>query len=124
LLYGERDGGAVFNRQKLRELAGIDAEIWTEDGSCGRQGRVTAGVELAGVDVVMACGPLPMLKAIRRLSIEAGVECQLAVEENMACGVGTCVGCAIETVDPNTGEQGFALVCIEGPVFSAERLRW
>jgi dihydroorotate dehydrogenase electron transfer subunit len=124
LLYGERDGGAVFNPEKIRELAGIEVEIWTEDGSRGRQGLVTDGMDLAGVDVVMACGPTPMLKAIGRLSIEAGIECQLAVEAHMACGVGTCIGCAIETVDPDTGEQGFALVCVDGPVFAAERLRW
>jgi dihydroorotate dehydrogenase electron transfer subunit len=58
------------------------------------------------------------------LSLGAGVRCQLAVEEHMACGLGTCIGCAIETVDPDTGEGGYSLVCTDGPVFRAERLRW
>ncbi len=124
LLYGERNGDAVFKPEKIRELAGIEAEIWTEDGSRGRQGLVTDGMDLAGVDLVMACGPTPMLKAIRRLALAAEIECQLAVEEHMACGVGTCIGCAIETVDPDTGEQRYSLVCVDGPVFAAERLRW
>ena len=65
-----------------------------------------------------------MLKAVRRLAIEAGVPCQLAVEEHMACGMGTCIGCVIETVEPATGEEGYSLVCTDGPVFPAERLRW
>jgi len=124
LLYGERGAAAVFDPAKIRQLSGLEPEIWTEDGSLGRQGRVTEGVDLDGVDLVLACGPTPMLKAVRALALEAGVPCQLAVEEHMACGMGTCIGCAIETVDPETGEAGYSLVCSDGPVFEAERLRW
>ncbi|UCC73750.1 MAG: dihydroorotate dehydrogenase electron transfer subunit [Gemmatimonadota bacterium] len=124
LLYGERQAAAVFDPGKLREISGLEAEIWTEDGSLGSHGRVTDGVDLNGVDLVLTCGPTPMLKAVRALAVEAGVACQLAVEEHMACGVGTCIGCAIETVDPETGEAGYSLVCSDGPVFPAERLRW
>ena len=124
LLYGERRAAAVFDPSKIREIAGIDAEIWTEDGSFGKHGLVTEGVDLRGVDLVLTCGPTPMLKAVRALALAAGVPCQLAVEEHMACGMGTCIGCAIETVDPETGEAGYSLVCSDGPVFAAERLRW
>jgi dihydroorotate dehydrogenase electron transfer subunit len=124
LLYGERHGAAVFDPEKIRALSGTTPEIWTEDGSLGREGRVTRGMELEGVDLVLACGPTPMLKEVRRLAVEAGIACQLAVEEHMACGVGTCIGCAIETVDPDTAEEGYSLVCTDGPVFRAERLRW
>ncbi len=124
LLYGERSAAAVFDPGKIRELSGLDPEIWTEDGSLGRQGRVTEGLDLKGVDLVLTCGPTPMLKAVRALALAAGVPCQLAVEEHMACGVGTCIGCAIETVDPETGEGGYSLVCSDGPVFTAEQLRW
>ena len=124
LIYGEQTGSAVFDPDKIRSLSGLDAEIWTEDGSVGREGRVTGGIDLNGVDLVLSCGPTPMLKAVRRLCLDAGVACQLAVEEHMACGVGTCVGCAIETVDPETGSDRYSLVCVDGPVFSAESLRW
>ena len=124
LLYGERHGGAVFDPEKIRTLSGFVPEIWTEDGSLGRQGRVTEGLDLDGVDLVLACGPTPMLREVRRLTLDANVACQLAVEEHMACGLGTCIGCAIETVDPDTGEEGYSLVCTDGPVFRAERLRW
>lgn len=124
LLYGERDARAVFDPAKIVEISGIRAEIWTEDGSLGRHGLVTYGLEPREADLILACGPTPMLKAVRGLALEAGVPCQLAVEEHMACGVGTCIGCAIETRDPVTGEEGFSLVCTDGPVFAAERLRW
>jgi dihydroorotate dehydrogenase electron transfer subunit len=124
LLYGERQAGPVFDPQKIRSLSGLDAEIWTEDGSLGAGGLVIDGMDLAGADLVLACGPTPMLKAVRTRCLEAGVPCQLSVEEHMACGMGTCIGCAIGTVDPDTGEEGYSLVCTNGPVFSAERLRW
>lgn len=124
LLYGERYGKAVFNPEKILELSGLDADVWTEDGSAGRQGLVTEGLDLDEVDLVLACGPTPMLKAVHRRAIDAGMACQLAVEEHMACGMGTCIGCVIETVDPDTGLEGYSLVCTEGPVFPAERLRW
>ncbi len=124
LLYGERDGAAVFDPDKIHQLSGLEAEIWTEDGSHGQPGLVTEGIELDGVELVLACGPTPMLKAVRRLALDVGVPCQLAVEEHMACGVGTCIGCVVETVDPATEEESYSLVCTEGPVFPAERLRW
>ncbi len=124
LLYGEREASAVFDTGKLRALTGIDAEIWTEDGGLGRHGRVTDGMELSGVDLVLTCGPTPMLKAVARLARDAGVPCQLALEEHMACGMGTCIGCVIEVRDPETGEEGYARACIEGPVFPAGRLPW
>ncbi|HSG82223.1 MAG TPA: hypothetical protein VLC48_08240, partial [Gemmatimonadota bacterium] len=61
LLYGERVGGAVFAPGLIRGLAGLDAQIYTEDGSVGRRGRVTDGIDLDGVDLVLTCGPTPML---------------------------------------------------------------
>jgi dihydroorotate dehydrogenase electron transfer subunit len=124
LLYGEREAEAVFDPEKIQGLAGVPAEIWTEDGRLGRRGLVTEGVDLEGVDLVLACGPTAMLKAVRRLALDAGVPCQLSVEEHMACGLGTCIGCAIETLDPQSGKPVYSLVCMDGPIFPAERLRW
>ncbi len=124
LLYGEREGAAVFDPEKIRAISGLEAEIWTEDGSQGRHGRVIEGIQLDGIELILACGPTPMLKAVRRLALDSDLPCQLAVEEHMACGLGTCIGCAIETVDLESGAAGYSLVCVEGPVFPAERLRW
>ena len=65
-----------------------------------------------------------MLKQLRKLAMDAEIRCQLAVEEHMACGMGTCIGCVIRTVDPESGAEGYSRVCVEGPVFHAEQLRW
>lgn len=124
LLYGERTGAAVFDPEKLESLAGMPAEVWTEDGESGRKGTVMEGIDVSGVDLILGCGPTPMLRAIRSLALERGIACQVAVEEHMACGMGTCIGCVVETVDPVSGELAYARACIEGPVFPAERLRW
>ncbi len=124
LLYGERNGAAAFDQAKLAELSGIEAELFTEDGSLGKHGKVTDSLNLQGVHLVLACGPTPMLKAVRKLTLAAGVRCQVAVEENMACGMGTCIGCVIPTLDPATEAEGYSRACIDGPVFPVERLRW
>ncbi len=124
LLYGERRADAVFDPDLIAELSGLDPEIWTEAGDLGRRGLVTAGLDLEGADLLLGCGPTPMLEELRRLALDSETPCQLAVEEHMACGLGTCIGCVIETTDPETGELRYARVCVDGPVFRAERLRW
>jgi dihydroorotate dehydrogenase electron transfer subunit len=123
LLYGERRGAAIFRPARIREIAGLEPEIWSEDGSEGRRGKVTDQMELATADVVLACGPTAMLQAVQSQAQHAGVPAQLSVEERMACGVGTCVGCVI-AVDDGAGGRRYERVCVEGPVFPAERVRW
>lgn len=123
LLYGERHGAAIFRRERIREIAGIEPEIWSEDGSEGRRGRVTDALDLPAADLVLACGPTAMLQAVQSQAQHAGVPAQLSVEERMACGVGTCMGCVI-AVDDKAGGRRYERVCVEGPVFAAERVRW
>ena len=97
-----------------------DARVCTDDGSAGHHGPVTDLLRetLGGVEdvEVSACGPEPMLAAVRAACRERGVFAQLALEAPMACGYGACFGCVVPTVD------GYARVCVEGPVFAAERL--
>lgn len=71
---------------------------------------------------VFACGPLPMLKTVWRMCMEKGVSLQLSLEERMACGVGSCIGCAVAV----KGAQGrqYKKVCKDGPVFWGEELAW
>jgi dihydroorotate dehydrogenase electron transfer subunit len=94
--------------------------ICTDDGSVGRQALVTEPLleELTRDPhaVVYACGPEPMLEAVKALCGELGVLAQLALEAGMACGYGACFGCVVPTVD------GYARVCVDGPVFDAEQL--
>ena len=95
-------------------------DVSTDDGSAGRRALVTEPLrehlERDPRTTVYACGPEPMLDAVRALCGELGVPAQLALEAGMACGYGACFGCVVPTVD------GFARVCIDGPVFAAERL--
>jgi NAD(P)H-flavin reductase len=96
--------------------------VATDDGSVGHHGAVTGLLarELESADgpvAVSACGPAAMLEAVRALCSDRGVPAQLALEAPMACGFGACFGCVVATVD------GYARVCVEGPVFPAERLR-
>jgi dihydroorotate dehydrogenase electron transfer subunit len=101
-------------------LFGGDPAICTDDGSVGRRARVTEPLrEELGRNpdaVVYACGPEPMLAAVKALCEELGVPAQLALEAGMACGYGACFGCVVPTVD------GYARVCVDGPVFAAEQL--
>jgi dihydroorotate dehydrogenase electron transfer subunit len=94
--------------------------VVTDDGSRGRQALVT---ELLSEELerepgaqVFACGPPPMLEAVRLLCAERGVPAQLALESGMACGFGACFGCVVPTRD------GYLRLCLEGPVLDAERL--
>jgi len=95
-------------------------DVSTDDGSAGRRALVTeplrAELEQDPHATVYACGPEPMLDAVRDLCADLGVPAQLALEAGMACGYGACFGCVVATVD------GYARVCVDGPVFAAEQL--
>ncbi|MCF8033901.1 MAG: dihydroorotate dehydrogenase electron transfer subunit [Desulfarculaceae bacterium] len=94
----------------------------SEDGSLGREGLVTALLAEAldrRTGPVLACGPLPMLKAVARLCDEHGVPCQVSLEAPMACGVGACLGCAIPAK-----AGGYLRACQEGPVMDAALVDW
>jgi dihydroorotate dehydrogenase electron transfer subunit len=94
------------------------ASVATMDGSVGTHGTVLDAVsDLGSYATVYACGPNPMLAAVKR-TVGEGKLCQLSVEERMGCGNGSCNGC----VAPVLG--GYVRSCVEGPVFSAEVLAW
>jgi len=101
--------------------------VLTEDGSVGQRGRVTdalpALLARTRTDVVYACGPMGMLRAVAALASEHGAHSQCAVEEAMACGVGVCMTCVL----PVEGDDGITRMvrsCVEGPVFRGERVHW
>ena len=92
----------------------------TDDGSVGHHGLVTELLAAAlGEDEhveVYACGPPPMLEAVRRLCAEVETPAQLALESGMACGFGACFGCVVPT------RAGFVRLCVDGPVLDAAAL--
>jgi len=92
------------------------ATVATDDGSVGHHGLVTELIPLDQHLEVYACGPPPMLEAVRALCAEHGVPAQLALESGMACGFGACFGCVVPTRD------GYVRLCVDGPVLDASSL--
>jgi dihydroorotate dehydrogenase electron transfer subunit len=115
MLAGFRDAA---HAEGARLLEG--ARVATDDGSVGHAGLVTdlLAEELDGDDAatVYACGPPPMLEAVRHMCETRGVAAQLALEAGMACGYGACFGCAIPT------RHGYHRICVDGPVLDAALL--
>ena len=100
-----------------REFPG--SKVATMDGSLGTHGTVLDAVpEIESYPVVYACGPNPMLAAVKR-AVGEETFCQLSVEERMGCGNGSCNGCVVPVRD-----GGYVRSCVEGPVFRAEVLAW
>ena len=103
---------------------GVEVQVTTEDGSRGRQGRVTdaLGELLEGPGPparLFACGPTPMMRACAEIAEQKRLECQVSLENNMACGFGVCLGCAVPV---HSG--GYSLVCRAGPVYPADQVVW
>ncbi|HVF03276.1 MAG TPA: dihydroorotate dehydrogenase electron transfer subunit [Frankiaceae bacterium] len=101
--------------------------VTTDDGSTGERGRVSdvlpSVIERTRSDIVYACGPMGMLRAVADIAAAHGMPSQVAVEESMACGIGVCMTCVL----PVRGEDGvtrMARSCVEGPVFMGDALRW
>lgn len=97
--------------------------IATEDGSVGTKGNVIDAMREENVecDVILACGPMPMLRAIKQYAQDKGIKAYISLEERMACGVGACLGCVCKTkeVDHHSHVHN-ARICTDGPVFDAE----
>jgi dihydroorotate dehydrogenase electron transfer subunit len=116
----------LFGVLELKRVAST-LTITTDDGTLGERGQVTDILPelMTRVDasVVYACGPMPMLAAVAKISTEMRTYSQCAVEEAMACGIGVCMTCVL----PVVGEDGVTRMlrsCTEGPVFRGDRVRW
>ncbi len=96
--------------------------VATEDGSVGTKGNVMDAIRENGIeaDVIYACGPMPMLRAIRAYAMEHQIPAYISLEERMACGVGACLGCVCKTTHKDEHSQvNNARICTDGPVFLA-----
>ena len=112
-LYGERNSENLSGLEFLRKY-NIDFEVYTEDGSYGRKGFVTADLEKYTDYKWLVCGPTPMLKAVKEIAEKLNVECLLSLDRRMACGVGACLGCTVKTT------KGYQRCCVEGPIFNSK----
>ena len=125
-ILGFRDYSKIILDNEFR-ANGSEAVICTDDGSVGVHGLVTVPLadrlsEYSKDATVLACGPEPMLKAVVSLCKEDKVPCQISLEQRMGCGVGACVVCSCMTV--RNGEEYYARVCKDGPVFNAEEVKF
>ena len=94
--------------------------IATEDGSAGTKGNVLDAVRERGLkaDVIYACGPTPMLRALKAYALQERIECWLSLEEKMACGIGACLSCVCRSTEKDEHSQvNNKRICTEGPVF-------
>ena len=115
LLYGERSKETLSALEFIEEY-GINFKVYTEDGSFGEKGFVTKELHLFKDFTWVACGPTPMLRAVKEIAKENGAECFLSLDRRMACGVGACLGCTVRTT------KGYKRCCVEGPIFPAEEV--
>jgi len=97
----------------------------SDDGSLGEKALVTkpllAAIEKRRPDLIMACGPTPMLAAVQKIALEMDIPCQLSLEERMGCAIGACLGCNVKIVSPD-GSWTYKRVCKDGPVFDAKEV--
>ena len=117
LLIGARSANDLYRRDAYEALGRV--EYTTEDGSLGEKGYVTNHPVLAEkFDRIYTCGPKPMMLAVAKYARENGVECEVSLENKMACGLGACLCCVEDT------KEGHRCVCTDGPVFSIDELKW
>lgn len=121
VVLGYRD--EIFLNEEFEPYAQV--YMSSEDGQHGVKGNVIDAIKEYGVDgaVIYACGPTPMLRGIKTYAMEKGIECQISMEEKMACGVGACLACVCKTKDIDEHSQVHnRRICKDGPVFYAEEV--
>ena len=115
-LLGARSAKDVLERELFEQVGRV--LITTEDGSEGEKGFVTNHSVQEHFDRISTCGPKPMMMAVARYAFKNDIECEVSLENKMACGVGACLCCVEKTVEGNK------CVCKEGPVMNIKKLTW
>ncbi|HEX2025546.1 MAG TPA: dihydroorotate dehydrogenase electron transfer subunit [Actinomycetota bacterium] len=127
MIVGARDQERVFKAVEAKRLS-VQVAITTEDGSLGERGKVTdvlpGMITRCETEVVYACGPNPMLRAVAEYCAEQGLATQVALEELMACGIGVCWTCVVPVVRRDGSGWDYLRSCVDGPVFSGARVWW
>ncbi|MCJ7774615.1 MAG: dihydroorotate dehydrogenase electron transfer subunit [Desulfobacterales bacterium] len=123
IFLGGRTSKEIFGEDDFTKL-GATIHIATDDGSKGDRGFVTDTLKKRLKDytpeMICACGPMEMLKTIGSLARSYDIPCQVSIETLMACGMGACLGCAVESRD----DSKYLHACMDGPVFYAEKLKF
>lgn len=130
MIYGARSRDLIPPLDDFRD-EGIDLQLCTDDGSVGFAGRVTDSMsdvwstlnEDARPDLLVTCGPEPMLAAVAAWAAERNVRCLVSLENQMACGFGACFSC-VAPIRQADGSTDLKRVCLEGPIFEAADVAW
>lgn len=120
ILLGAKNAENLMETEPLSRLGNLF--VTTEDGSDGEKGFVTQHPVMAHFEGeytrIYCCGPEPMMKAVAAIAQSNNTNCEVSLENTMACGIGACLCCVTETV------RGNECVCTEGPVFNSKELKW
>lgn len=122
IVMGYRDAG-TFLLNEFKEQG--ESFVATEDGSVGTKGNVLDAIREnhLDADVIYACGPTPMLRALKAYAEEQNMTCYVSVEERMACGIGACLACVCNSTDKDAHSNvKNKRICKEGPVFNAKEV--
>lgn len=116
-LLGARSKDDLLELEEFEKIGSV--YVSTDDGSMGEHGLITKNSALQkSWQMLYCCGPMPMMKAMASYAMRNNIECEVSLENRMACGVGACLCCVEDTVEGNL------CVCKEGPVFNIKRLKW
>lgn len=116
-LLGARSKADLLELEQFQQIG--EVHMATEDGSIGEKGLVTVHSRLQRpIDNIYCCGPAPMMKAVAAVASKMGANCEVSLENMMACGLGACLCCVEQTV------KGNVCVCTDGPVFNINQLTW
>lgn len=117
-LLGARSKADLLQMSNFEQFGNVYTT--TEDGSHGELGYVTQHslLQASKFDIIYTCGPTPMMKAVASYAHKTNTNCEVSLENTMACGFGVCLCCVTDTVD------GHLCVCTEGPVFNITKLKW
>ena len=128
IVLGAQTYEALVARTKYEELLGYEPFCATDDGSYGRAGfctslvqeRLEQGCSLDGAcyDYLAVCGPEPLMRIVANMGSQADVYTEVSMEKRMACGIGACLSCVVDTLD------GKKRSCVDGPVFDAAKVMW
>ena len=128
VVLGAQTQSALVARERYADLIGCEPWCATDDGSYGRAGfctslveeRLAQGFSADGkpYDYLAVCGPEPLMHIVADMGAKAGVRTQVSMEKRMACGVGACLSCVVDTVN------GKRRSCVDGPIFEAEEVVW
>jgi dihydroorotate dehydrogenase electron transfer subunit len=127
MIVGAKNHDRIFKAVEAKRLS-VTVAVTTEDGSAGERGMVTDALPgmltRCETQVVYACGPNPMLRAVSEYCAQQGIPTQVALEELMACGMGVCWSCVVPVIRRDGQGWDYLRSCVDGPVFSGARVWW